>query len=111
MSHLVGSEGLLSFRSSPLEPQRFAAACGLQGSYVPGKRWTRPVGVLQPLAAQSYSCECNGQDLICLLLEVCTLPVDIGVMVFPGVRLSLLSTSVSFLSSSIFLVSAGQIYY
>jgi hypothetical protein len=66
----VGSEGLLSFRGSALEPQRFSAHCGLPGSYVPGKRWKRTLAIVQPVRLESYFTDCNTQDLICVLIEV-----------------------------------------
>lgn len=66
----MGSEGLLSFRGAALEPQRFATHCGLPGSYLPGKRWTRKVAILQPVQLQSYVADCNTEDLICVLVEV-----------------------------------------
>jgi hypothetical protein len=65
-----GSEGLLSFRGAVLEPQRFAAHCGLEGLNVPGKRWQRKLSILQPIKLESYFAHCNAQDLICVLVEV-----------------------------------------
>lgn len=69
-----GSEGLLSFRGADLEPQRFAAHCGLEGPYVPGKRWRRKLSVVQPIKLESYFTHCNTQDLICVLVEVVPCP-------------------------------------
>ncbi|KAL2633965.1 hypothetical protein R1flu_005444 [Riccia fluitans] len=65
----VGSEGLLSFRGAVLEPQRFSAHCGLEGPYVPGKKWKRKLSVVQPIKLDSYFAQCNAQDLICVLVE------------------------------------------
>jgi hypothetical protein len=64
-----GSEGLLSFRGAVLEPQRFAAHCGLEGPHVPGKRWQRKLSIVQPIKLESYFAHCNTQDLICVLVE------------------------------------------
>ncbi|XP_024528913.1 uncharacterized protein LOC9650308 [Selaginella moellendorffii] len=76
-SEEVGSEGLLSFRGVPLEPQRFSAHCGLEGLYVPGKRWCKKISVVQPLRINSYSADCNAEDLICVLIEN-VLPSDMS---------------------------------
>lgn len=65
----VGSEGLLSFRGAHLEPQRFSVHCGLEGLYVPGRRWRRKVRIVEPVAIESYYADCNTKDLICVLIE------------------------------------------
>ncbi|GLJ50540.1 hypothetical protein SUGI_1076840 [Cryptomeria japonica] len=65
----VGSEGLLSFRGASLEPQRFSVHCGLEGLYVPGKRWRRKLEIVQPVEVDSYFADCNSEDLICVLIK------------------------------------------
>lgn len=65
----VGSEGLLSFRGASLEPQRFSVHCGLEGLYVPGKRWRRKLEIVQPVEVDSYFSDCNSVDLICVLIK------------------------------------------
>eukprot|EP00253_Pinus_taeda_P032342 PITA_32342 len=65
----VGSEGLLSFRGASLEPQRFSVHCGLEGLYVPGKRWRRKLEIVQPVEVDSYFADCNSVDLICVLIK------------------------------------------
>ncbi|KAJ7300099.1 hypothetical protein O6H91_Y074600 [Diphasiastrum complanatum] len=78
----TGSEGLLSFRGASLEPQRFSVCCGLEGLFVPGKRWRRKISVLRPIALESYFANCNTEDLICVLIEN-VIPPDIpGVTIF-----------------------------
>ncbi|KAH9322587.1 hypothetical protein KI387_017226, partial [Taxus chinensis] len=65
----VGSEGLLSFRGASLEPQRFSVHCGLEGLYVPGKRWRRKLEIVQPVELDSYFADCNSEDLICVSIK------------------------------------------
>jgi hypothetical protein len=71
----LGSEGLLSFRGAPLEPQRFTPQCGLEGPHVPGKRWQKRVQVLHPLMVESYGTEVNAEQLICVSVENVLPPV------------------------------------
>ena len=66
----VGWEGLLSFRAVGLEPQRFSGQAGQLGPFVPGRKWSQGVAVLQPLKVESYACECNLVDRICVSVEV-----------------------------------------
>eukprot|EP00249_Psilotum_nudum_P022557 c28563_g1_i1 orf=218-2743(+) len=65
----IGNEGLLSFRGAQLEPQRFSVHCGMDGLYVPGKRWRRKLEIVQPVAIESYFADCSTEDLICVLIE------------------------------------------
>uniref|UniRef100_A0A0D3FDY2 Uncharacterized protein n=1 Tax=Oryza barthii TaxID=65489 RepID=A0A0D3FDY2_9ORYZ len=43
------NDGQLSFRGVPLEPERYSVRCGLEGVYLPGKRWRRKVEIIQPI--------------------------------------------------------------
>eukprot|EP00250_Pteridium_aquilinum_P018759 c24201_g2_i1 orf=927-2807(+) len=67
--HSVGKEGLLSFRGTQLEPQRFSVHCGLEGLYVPGWRWRRKLEIVEPVVIESYVADCNTMDLICVSVE------------------------------------------
>jgi len=42
-------EERLSFRGVSLERERFSVCCGLQGIYVPGRRWWRKLEIIQPV--------------------------------------------------------------
>ncbi|MQL71630.1 hypothetical protein Taro_003955 [Colocasia esculenta] len=65
----VGMEGLLSFRGVPLEPQRFSARCGLEGIYLPGRRWRKKLEIIRPVEIHSFAAECNTEDLICVQIK------------------------------------------
>ncbi|KAG2629417.1 hypothetical protein PVAP13_3KG430500 [Panicum virgatum] len=43
------NDGQLSFRGVPLEPERYSVRCGLEGVYLPGRRWRRKVEIIQPI--------------------------------------------------------------
>lgn len=62
-------EGLLSFRGVPLEPERFSVRCGLQGIYIPGRRWRRRVQIIQPVEISSFAADCNTQDLLSVQIK------------------------------------------
>ncbi|KAL9261400.1 hypothetical protein AKJ16_DCAP03975 [Drosera capensis] len=68
-SQKVGSEGLLSFRGVPLEPERFSVRCGLEGIYIPGRRWRRRVEIIQPIDIHTFAADCNTEDFLCVQLK------------------------------------------
>ncbi|XAR64746.1 hypothetical protein NMG60_11008554 [Bertholletia excelsa] len=63
------SEGLLSFRGVPLEPDRFSVRCGLEGIYIPGRRWRKKIEIIQPIKIHSFSADCNTDDLLCVQIK------------------------------------------
>eukprot|EP00262_Sarcandra_glabra_P001191 TRINITY_DN11212_c0_g1_i2.p1 TRINITY_DN11212_c0_g1~~TRINITY_DN11212_c0_g1_i2.p1 ORF type:complete len:438 (+),score=59.80 TRINITY_DN11212_c0_g1_i2:85-1314(+) len=65
----MGSEGLLSFRGVSLEPERFSVHCGLEGIYIPGRRWRRKLEIVQPIEIRSFSADCNTEDLLCVQIK------------------------------------------
>ncbi|KAK9060282.1 hypothetical protein SSX86_020986 [Deinandra increscens subsp. villosa] len=65
----VEGEGLMSFRGVPLEPERFSVRCGLQGIYIPGRRWRRKVEIIQPVEITSFTADCNTEDLLCVQIK------------------------------------------
>ncbi|KAK4762817.1 hypothetical protein SAY86_008585 [Trapa natans] len=65
----TGKEGLLSFRTVSLEPERFSVRCGLEGIYTPGRRWWRKLEIIQPIEIQSFATECNTDDLLCVQIK------------------------------------------
>ncbi|KAK1425933.1 hypothetical protein QVD17_21298 [Tagetes erecta] len=62
-------EELVSFRGVPLEPERFSVRCGLQGIYIPGRRWRRKVEIIQPVEITSFTADCNTEDLLCVQIK------------------------------------------
>lgn len=64
-----GNEGLLSFRGVPLEPERFSVRCGLEGIYIPGRRWRRKIEIIQPVEINSFATDCNTDDLLCVQIK------------------------------------------
>lgn len=62
-------DGLLSFRGVPLEPERFSVRCGLEGIYIPGRRWRRKVEIIQPVQISSFAADCNTEDLLCVQIK------------------------------------------
>ncbi|GAB2274741.1 hypothetical protein Dimus_009514 [Dionaea muscipula] len=68
-SQKVGSEGLLSFQGAPLEPDRFSVCCGLEGIYIPGRRWRRRVEIIQPVDIHTFAADCNTEDLLCVQIK------------------------------------------
>ncbi|KAL8204295.1 hypothetical protein R6Q57_009918 [Mikania cordata] len=65
----VEGEGIVSFRGVPLEPDRFSVCCGLQGIYIPGRRWRRKVEIIQPVQITSFTADCNTEDLLCVQIK------------------------------------------
>ncbi|KAL5724684.1 hypothetical protein ACHQM5_007911 [Ranunculus cassubicifolius] len=65
----AGSAGLLSFRGVPLEPDRFSVHCGLEGIYMPGRRWRKKLEIVQPVQIRSFASECNTEDLLCVQIK------------------------------------------
>ncbi|XP_042052912.1 uncharacterized protein LOC121798128 isoform X2 [Salvia splendens] len=61
-----GDEGLLSFRGVPLQHERFSVRCGLEGIFTPGRRWRRKIELIQPVEINSFSVDCNTDDLLCV---------------------------------------------
>ncbi|XP_057777104.1 uncharacterized protein LOC130995724 isoform X2 [Salvia miltiorrhiza] len=61
-----GDEGLLSFRGVPLQQERFSVRCGLEGIFTPGRRWRRKIELIQPVEINSFSVDCNTDDLLCV---------------------------------------------
>lgn len=64
-----GAEGLLSFRGVSLEPERFSVHCGLEGIYIPGRRWRRKLEIVQPVEIHAFAAECNTEDLLCVQIK------------------------------------------
>lgn len=73
-SKKTGKEGLLSFRTVSLEPERFSVRCGLEGIYTPGRRWRRKLEIIQPIEIQSFVTDCNTDDLLCVQIKVYAVP-------------------------------------
>ena len=69
-SKKTGSEELLSFRGVSLEPKRFSVCCGLEGIYIPGRRWRRKLEIIQPVEIRSFAADCNTDDLLCVQIKV-----------------------------------------
>ncbi|KAI8562964.1 hypothetical protein RHMOL_Rhmol03G0077000 [Rhododendron molle] len=46
------SKELLSFRGVSLEPDRFSVRCGLEGIYIPGRRWRRKIEIIKSILLQ-----------------------------------------------------------
>ncbi|KAI0498917.1 hypothetical protein KFK09_019815 [Dendrobium nobile] len=65
----MGNEELLSFRGISLVPERFSVHCGLEGIYLPGKRWRRKLEIVQPLEIQSFSAACSTEDVLCIQIK------------------------------------------
>ncbi|KDO82752.1 hypothetical protein CISIN_1g004676mg [Citrus sinensis] len=65
----TGNEGLLSFRGVSLERERFSVRCGLEGIYVPGRRWRRKLEIIQPVEIHSFAADCNTDDLLCVQIR------------------------------------------
>ncbi|XP_037492075.1 uncharacterized protein LOC105649777 isoform X2 [Jatropha curcas] len=65
----MGGEGLLSFRGVSLERERFSVRCGLEGIYIPGRRWRRKLEIIQPVEIHSFAADCNTEDLLCVQIK------------------------------------------
>ncbi|BAS82344.1 Os03g0152800 [Oryza sativa Japonica Group] len=63
------NDGQLSFRGVPLEPERYSVRCGLEGVYLPGKRWRRKVEIIQPIEVHSFAAKCTSENLLCVLIK------------------------------------------
>lgn len=72
-SQKTGSEGLLSFRGVSLERERFSVCCGLEGIYMPGRRWRRKLEIIQPVEIHSFAADCNTDDLLNVQIKVPTM--------------------------------------
>lgn len=68
-SEKSSSKELLSFRGVSLEPERFSVRCGLEGIYIPGRRWRRKIEIIQPIEIHSFAAECNTEDLLCVQIK------------------------------------------
>ncbi|KAL5553950.1 hypothetical protein UlMin_041351 [Ulmus minor] len=68
-SQKPGSEELLSFRGVSLERERFSVRCGLEGIYMPGRRWRRKLEIIQPVEINSFAADCNTDDLLCVQIK------------------------------------------
>ncbi|CAN0924147.1 hypothetical protein LINGRAHAP2_LOCUS33990 [Linum grandiflorum] len=62
-------DGILSFRGVSLEQERFSVRCGLEGMYIPGKRWRRKLEIIQPVEIHSFAADCNTDDLLCVQIK------------------------------------------
>ncbi|KAI3433073.1 uncharacterized protein J3R85_007267 [Psidium guajava] len=65
----TGKDELLSFRGVSLEPERFSVCCGLEGVYIPGRRWRRRLEIIQPIEIHSFGTDCNTDDLLCVQIK------------------------------------------
>ncbi|KAK9093393.1 hypothetical protein Syun_028304 [Stephania yunnanensis] len=61
--------GLQSFRGVSLEPERFSVNCGLEGIYVPGRRWRKKLEIIQPVEIHTFSAKCDIEDLISVQIK------------------------------------------
>ncbi|CAN1321266.1 hypothetical protein LINPERPRIM_LOCUS31971 [Linum perenne] len=62
-------DGIFSFRGVSLEQERFSVRCGLEGMYIPGKRWRRKLEIIQPVKIHSFAADCNTDDLLCVQIK------------------------------------------
>ncbi|GAV68587.1 hypothetical protein CFOL_v3_12090 [Cephalotus follicularis] len=65
----TGSEQLLSFRGVSLERERFSVCCGLEGIYIPGRRWRKKLEIIQPVEIHSFAADCNTDDFLCVQIK------------------------------------------
>ncbi|KAF8669932.1 hypothetical protein HU200_051114 [Digitaria exilis] len=63
------NDGQLSFRGVPLEAERYSVRCGLEGVYLPGKRWRRKVEIIQPIEVHSFAAKCTVENLLCVTVK------------------------------------------
>lgn len=63
------NDGQLSFRGVPLEPERYSVRCGLEGVYLPGKRWRRKIEIIQPIEVHSFAAKCTVENLLCVTVK------------------------------------------
>ncbi|CAN1196914.1 hypothetical protein LINPERPRIM_LOCUS43215 [Linum perenne] len=64
-----GGDRILSFRGVSLEQERFSVRCGLEGMYIPGKRWRKKLEIIQPVEIHSFAANCNTDDLLCVQIK------------------------------------------
>ncbi|KAG8654050.1 hypothetical protein MANES_05G096500v8 [Manihot esculenta] len=65
----TGGDNLLSFRGVSLERERFSVRCGLEGIYIPGRKWRRKLEIIQPVEIHSFAADCNTDDLLCVQIK------------------------------------------
>lgn len=65
----MGNRELLSFRGIPLEPERFSVHCGLNGIYLPRRRWRKKIEIIQPIEIHSFASEHSTEDLLCVQVK------------------------------------------
>lgn len=65
----TGGQDLLSFRGVSLEPERFSVSCGLEGIYIPGRRWRKQLEIIQPVDIHTFAAYCNTDDLLCVQIK------------------------------------------
>ncbi|CAJ2647857.1 unnamed protein product [Trifolium pratense] len=65
----MGVDELLSFRGVSLERDRFSVCCGLEGVYIPGRRWRRKLEIIQPVKIHSFAANLNSEDLLCVQIK------------------------------------------
>ncbi|KAJ3679630.1 hypothetical protein LUZ60_017641 [Juncus effusus] len=59
----------LSFRGVQLETERYSVRCGLEGIYLPGKRWKKSVEIVQPVEVRSFAAKCTTENLLCVQVK------------------------------------------
>ncbi|KAJ4734076.1 heat-inducible transcription repressor [Rhynchospora pubera] len=62
-------EGKLSFRGVMLETERYSVRAGLEGVYLPGKRWRKRVEIVQPVEVHSFAAKCTTENLLCVQVK------------------------------------------
>ena len=63
-------ESKLSFRGVMMETERYSVRAGLEGVYLPGKRWRRRVEIVQPVEVHSFAAKCTTENLLCVQVKV-----------------------------------------
>lgn len=43
--------------------------CGLEGFYIPGRRWRRKLEIIQPVEIHSFAADFNSEDLLCVQIK------------------------------------------
>ncbi|KMZ68287.1 hypothetical protein ZOSMA_241G00090 [Zostera marina] len=81
VNHDLGIEGHLSFRGVRLEPEQFSVQCGLEGVYLPGKKWRKKLEIIQPIEIHSFTADCNTENLLCVQIKnICPIHVPDAVI-------------------------------
>ncbi|XP_078173746.1 uncharacterized protein LOC144567474 [Carex rostrata] len=62
-------ESKLSFRGVMMETERYSVRAGLEGVYLPGKRWRRRVEIVQPVEVHSFAAKCTTENLLCVQVK------------------------------------------